>query len=122
MDAHACRHIQNAKKYGIPVVIAINKFATDTDAELQAVKTASKDAGKSRTRLCCVLMISTLAAMRLDVHKSTQCTRKFMRPRCDARCQCEIIGGRLSIYPHQRGSGWGKYATGMVLPNKVMHA
>lgn len=44
--AHACRHIQNAKKYGIPVVIAINKFATDTDAELQAVETASKDAGE----------------------------------------------------------------------------
>ena len=46
MSAYACRHIQNAKKYGIPVVIAINKFATDTDAELQAVKTASKDAGR----------------------------------------------------------------------------
>jgi len=41
----ACRHIQNAKKYGIPVVIAINKFATDTDAELQAVKSAAKEAG-----------------------------------------------------------------------------
>ena len=43
----ACRHIQNAKKYGIPVVIAINKFATDTDAELQAVKSAAKEAGSS---------------------------------------------------------------------------
>lgn len=42
----ARRHIQNAKKYGIPVVIAINKFATDTDAELQAVKSAAKEAGE----------------------------------------------------------------------------
>ena len=27
------------------MVIAINKFATDTDAELQAIKSASKEAG-----------------------------------------------------------------------------
>ena len=54
MGTCACRHIQNAKKYGFPVVIAINKFATDTDAELQAVRTASKNAGSFHaTALMC---------------------------------------------------------------------
>ncbi|GAA0812773.1 formate--tetrahydrofolate ligase [Ligilactobacillus aviarius] len=31
------RHIRNMKRYGIPVVVAVNKFATDTDAELNQV-------------------------------------------------------------------------------------
>ena len=31
------RHIRNMKRYGVPVVIAVNKFATDTDAELNQV-------------------------------------------------------------------------------------
>jgi formyltetrahydrofolate synthetase len=45
MNSSICRHIHNAKQYGVPVVIAINKFATDTDTELQAVKSASFEAG-----------------------------------------------------------------------------
>lgn len=28
-------HIENMQKYGVPVVVAINRFATDTDAEIQ---------------------------------------------------------------------------------------
>ena len=31
------RHIRNMKRYGVPVVVAVNKFATDTDAELNQV-------------------------------------------------------------------------------------
>ena len=30
-------HIENMRKYGLPVVVAINRFPTDTDAELAAV-------------------------------------------------------------------------------------
>ena len=32
------RHIENLKSFGVPVVVAINHFITDTDAEVQAVK------------------------------------------------------------------------------------
>ncbi len=32
------RHIENVKKFGIPAVVAINHFITDTDAEVAAVK------------------------------------------------------------------------------------
>ena len=31
------RHIRNMKRYGVPVVVAVNKFATDTNAELNQV-------------------------------------------------------------------------------------
>ena len=32
------RHIENLKSFGVPVVVAINHFVTDTDAEVQAIK------------------------------------------------------------------------------------
>ncbi len=32
------RHIANVKNFGVPVVVAINHFVSDTDAEVQAVK------------------------------------------------------------------------------------
>ena len=32
------RHIENVKSFGVPVVVAINHFVTDTDVEVQAVK------------------------------------------------------------------------------------
>ena len=32
------RHIENVKSFGVPVVVGINHFAGDTDAEVQAVK------------------------------------------------------------------------------------
>lgn len=36
--ANLGRHIANTKGFGVPVVVAINHFGTDTDAEIQAVK------------------------------------------------------------------------------------
>ncbi|MEC8710122.1 MAG: formate--tetrahydrofolate ligase [Pseudomonadota bacterium] len=32
------RHIENVKSFGVPVIVAINHFVTDTDAEIEAVK------------------------------------------------------------------------------------
>ncbi len=32
------RHIENVKQFGVPAVVAINHFTTDTDAEIQAMK------------------------------------------------------------------------------------
>ena len=39
------RHIENVKKFGVPVTVSINNFITDTDAELQAVKEAAEAQG-----------------------------------------------------------------------------
>ncbi|KAG5993603.1 hypothetical protein E4U52_001817 [Claviceps spartinae] len=39
------KHISNAKSFGIPVVVAINKFATDTDAEIAVVREEALSAG-----------------------------------------------------------------------------
>ena len=39
------RQIHNAKRYGVPVVVAINRFATDTEAELQVIKDEALKAG-----------------------------------------------------------------------------
>ena len=39
------KHIENARVYGVPVVVAINKFETDTDAETAVVREAALAAG-----------------------------------------------------------------------------
>ena len=39
------RHIENLKSFGVPVVVAINHFVTDTDAEVEAIKAYVKDHG-----------------------------------------------------------------------------
>ncbi|MGD9152142.1 MAG: formate--tetrahydrofolate ligase [Gammaproteobacteria bacterium] len=38
-------HIKNAKKFGIPVVVAINRFTHDTDAEIEVVRKHALEAG-----------------------------------------------------------------------------
>lgn len=43
--ANLVRHIQHATKYGVPVVVCCNRFATDTQEELDVVTSGSKDAG-----------------------------------------------------------------------------
>lgn len=44
-SANLVKHIENAKKFGVNVVVAINKFKTDTDAEIAIVRKKSLDAG-----------------------------------------------------------------------------
>ncbi|GGH31955.1 Formate-tetrahydrofolate ligase [Cribrihabitans marinus] len=43
--ANLGRHIGNLKSFGVPVVVAINHFVTDTDAEIDAVKEYVKTQG-----------------------------------------------------------------------------
>ena len=45
------RHIENCKSFGVPVVVAINHFVTDTDAEVQTVKDYVAEQG-SEAILC----------------------------------------------------------------------
>ena len=37
-SANLRRHIRNVKKFGVPVVVALNRFVSDSDAELDAVR------------------------------------------------------------------------------------
>jgi methylenetetrahydrofolate dehydrogenase (NADP+)/methenyltetrahydrofolate cyclohydrolase/formyltetrahydrofolate synthetase/formate--tetrahydrofolate ligase len=43
--ANMVAHIRNAKRFGVPVVVAVNKFHTDTPAEIAAVEQAAMAAG-----------------------------------------------------------------------------
>jgi formate--tetrahydrofolate ligase len=39
------RHIENVKSFGVPVVVAINRFSADTDAEIEVVEKVARDNG-----------------------------------------------------------------------------
>lgn len=39
------KHIENLKQYGVPVVVTLNRFATDSDAELDYVKNYCEERG-----------------------------------------------------------------------------
>jgi formate--tetrahydrofolate ligase len=43
--ANLARHIENVKSFGVPVVVAINQFINDTDAELEAVRATAEGLG-----------------------------------------------------------------------------
>jgi formate--tetrahydrofolate ligase len=43
--ANLGRHIENMKKFGVPIAVAVNHFITDTDAEVDAVKEYCKTHG-----------------------------------------------------------------------------
>jgi len=45
------RHVENVKSFGVPVVVAINQFLGDTDAELEAVR-ATAEAQGAKAILC----------------------------------------------------------------------
>jgi formate--tetrahydrofolate ligase len=43
--ANLGRHIENVKKFGVPIAVAVNHFISDTDAEIEAVRAFCKDHG-----------------------------------------------------------------------------
>lgn len=43
--ANLIRHIQNANKFGVPVVVALNKFVKDTQNEIDLVLRIAKENG-----------------------------------------------------------------------------
>ena len=48
VEAGACnlvQHIENAKKFGVPVVVGVNRFAQDHDSEIDALTRIAKGAG-----------------------------------------------------------------------------
>jgi formyltetrahydrofolate synthetase len=46
------RHIENAKRFGVPVVVAVNSFATDTEAEIELVRQHAAAAGAEGAYKC----------------------------------------------------------------------
>jgi len=46
--ANLVGHLENVKQFGVPVVVAINQFVTDTEAELQCVERLARAAGADR--------------------------------------------------------------------------
>lgn len=48
--ANLGRHIRNVKKFGVPVVVGVNNFTTDTDAEFEAVKKYCAELGVDAIR------------------------------------------------------------------------
>ncbi len=46
-------HIRIARKFGLPVVVAINRFGTDADAELELIRKAAIEEGGSNDAVIC---------------------------------------------------------------------
>jgi len=46
-------HIKTARKFGIPVVVAVNTFATDTTAELEMIRKAAVEEGGAEDAVVC---------------------------------------------------------------------
>ncbi len=46
------RHIQNTRRFGVPVVVAVNSFATDTDEEIELIRKFAVEAGAEGAYKC----------------------------------------------------------------------
>jgi methylenetetrahydrofolate dehydrogenase (NADP+)/methenyltetrahydrofolate cyclohydrolase/formyltetrahydrofolate synthetase len=46
------QHIRNARKFGLPVVVAVNRFSSDTDAEMNVVRQMALNAGAMDAIAC----------------------------------------------------------------------
>src|SRR5690625_1961293 len=43
--SNLARHLRNVKHFGVPAIVAINRFITDTDAETEAVRSVARELG-----------------------------------------------------------------------------
>ncbi len=59
------RHIENARRFGVPVVVAVNSFATDTDAEIELVRKFALEAGAEGAYKCTHWMYGGKGALEL---------------------------------------------------------
>ena len=50
--ANLHKHIENVRLFGVPVVVAINMFSSDSTAELELVQRLSRDTGAFDAILC----------------------------------------------------------------------
>ncbi|KAI8841709.1 mthfd1 protein [Chytridium lagenaria] len=50
--ANMAKHVRNAGRFGVPVVVAINRFSADTDAEVELVRKRALEAGAVNAVSC----------------------------------------------------------------------
>ncbi len=50
--ANMTAHIDNVRLFGVPIVVAVNRFTSDTDAEIGLVRKAALEAGASDAVMC----------------------------------------------------------------------
>lgn len=81
------RHIENIKKFGVPVVVAINKFATDTDNELLAVKEEALKHGAEDAIICQHHALGGAGA--IDLANAVQKTCAEHRSKINFKCLYE---------------------------------
>jgi formate--tetrahydrofolate ligase len=106
--ANLGRHIENVKSFGVPVVVAINHFVTDTEAEVAAVKDYVAEQG-AEAILCKHWAegsegIEDLATQgRRDGRKrARRNSRRSIPTRCPVR---EDRDHRQAHLPRRRGAG-----------------
>ncbi len=77
-------HIRNARRFGVPVVVAVNSFATDTPAEVDLVRQAALAAGAEDSVVCTHWMEGGKGALKLAEAVVKACEKpvnfKFLYP------------------------------------------
>ncbi len=77
-------HIRNAKKYGVNVVVAVNSFKDDTDAEVDLIRQAAIEAGAEDAVVCRHWMEGGKGAIQLAEAVVAACEKptnfKFLYP------------------------------------------
>ena len=74
--ANLAKHIQNVRRFGIPAVIAVNRFATDTDAEIELVQRLAVEAGAEAAVLADHWAEGGAGAVELGEAVIAACSRK----------------------------------------------
>jgi formate--tetrahydrofolate ligase len=79
--ANLARHVENMKKFGLPVVVALNRFTSDTDAEVEAVRAALARLG-TEVHLCTHWADGAAGAVSLAraVQRMVECGKSDFHP------------------------------------------
>ncbi|KAK9128549.1 hypothetical protein Syun_017346 [Stephania yunnanensis] len=91
------KHISNTRAYGVNVVVAVNMFSTDSEAELKAVRNASLAAGAFDAVICTHHAHGGKGAIDLGIAVQKACenmteTLKFLYPlECSIKEKIEAI-------------------------------
>jgi len=79
------KQIENIRRFGVPCIVAINRFDTDTDREIAAVKEKALEAGASEAAISRVYKYGSKGGMELasaviKVTRKDKCKFKYLYP------------------------------------------
>jgi len=74
--SNLARHVENSKKFGVAVMVAVNQYSTDSKAELDMVCEMSKQAGADGAFVCNHWALGGAGAIDLAKAVSTACAEK----------------------------------------------